>query len=73
MKLGPAVKKSCFALRLSLPAVPGALPRVTGEPQQVNSRVKFHVHNGGWSPDGKGIVYTRVMDEGDLNVIENYG
>lgn len=62
-----------YVLRLSLPAAPGALPRPFGEPQQITQgQGKFHVHNGGWSPDGKGIVYTRVIDEGDLYVIENY-
>jgi hypothetical protein len=28
------------------------------------------VHNGGWSPDGKEIVYTRHIDEGNIYVIE---
>ena len=62
-----------YVLRLFLPAAPGALPRATGEPQQVTQgRGKFHVHNGGWSPDGKGIAYTRVVDQGDIHMIENY-
>jgi Tol biopolymer transport system component len=62
-----------YLLRLSLPIAPGALPRPFGEPQQVtHGQGKFHVHNGGWSPDGKGIAYTRVVDQGDVYMIENY-
>jgi hypothetical protein len=62
-----------YVLRLFLPAAPGALPRPIGELQQItHGQGKFHVHNGGWSPDGRGIAYTRVTDEGDLSVIENY-
>ena len=30
----------------------------------------YHVHNGGWSPDGREIVYTRDLDAGDIYVIE---
>ncbi len=62
-----------YVLRLFLPAAPGALPRATGEAQQVtHGRGKFHVHNGGCSPDGKGIAYTRIVDQGDIYMIENY-
>src|SRR5262249_42625496 len=62
-----------YVLRLFSPADPGTLPRAAGEPQQVTEgRGKFHVHNGGWSPDGKGIAYTRVVDQGDIYMIENY-
>jgi len=62
-----------YVLRLSLPAASGALPRPIGEPHRITQgQGKFHLHNGGWSPDGKGIAYTRVVEEGDLYVIENY-
>ncbi len=32
----------------------------------------WHVHNGGWSPDGKSLVYTRDTDQSDIYVIEGY-
>ena len=49
------------------------LPRPLGEPQQLTrGESTWHVHNGGWSPDGKAIVYTRDLDSGDIYVIENY-
>ena len=45
------------------------LPTPEGQPVQLTDG-NYHVHNGGWSPDGKEIVYTRVIDEGNINVIE---
>ena len=60
-------------LRLALPTTPGRLPRPLGKPQQLtHGESSFHVHNGGWSPDGKAIVYTRDNDSGDVYVIQNY-
>jgi TolB protein len=52
---------------------PGALPRVSGPPRKLtNGEGHWHVHNGGWSPDGKALVYTRDTDSGDVYMIENY-
>ena len=62
-----------YLLRLAPPAVPGELPRPVGEPRQLTrGEGAWHVHNGGWSPDGKAIVYTRDTDSGDIYVVENY-
>jgi hypothetical protein len=60
-------------LRLVPPSSPDGLPRPMGKPQPLtHGESSFHVHNGGWSPDGKAIVYTRDLDSGDVYVIENY-
>jgi Tol biopolymer transport system component len=46
-------------------------PSPEGEPVQLTGGdVQYHVHNGGWSPNGKEIVYTRDTDAGDIYVIE---
>jgi hypothetical protein len=68
MSMGLAV------LRLELPG-PDGLPRAVGNPQYVaRSRGTWHVHNGGWSPDSKSIVYTRDQDYGDLyELVEKHG
>jgi len=45
----------------------GGLPRAIGEPEYVvATEGTWHVHNGGWSPDSKSIVYTRDRDYGDI-------
>lgn len=60
-------------LRLVPPSSPGELPRPIGKPQPLtHGESSFHVHNGGWSPDGNAIVYTRDLDSGNVYVIENY-
>lgn len=60
-------------LRLAPPASPGQLPRPLGEPRPVTrGGSAWHVHNGGWSPDSKAVVYTRDADSGDVYVIQNY-
>jgi TolB protein len=62
-----------YLLRLAPPASPGELPRPVGEPRQLTrGEGVWHVHNGGWSPDSKAVVYTRDLDRGDIYVIENY-
>jgi Tol biopolymer transport system component len=62
-----------YLLRLAPPASPGQLPRPLGEPQQLTrGEGVWHVHNGGWSPDSKAVVYSRDLDRGDIYVIENY-
>ncbi|MCP4003133.1 MAG: hypothetical protein GY725_02945 [bacterium] len=38
-----------------------------GEPELVvRAEKNWHVHNGGWSPDSKRLVYTQDMDYGDI-------
>jgi Tol biopolymer transport system component len=60
-------------LRLTPPATPAGLPRAVGAPQPLTLPTgPSHVHTGGWSPDGKWIVATRDVDQGDLYVIQNY-
>jgi Tol biopolymer transport system component len=60
-------------LRLAPPASPEGLPRPVGEPRQLtHGGATWHVHNGGWSPDGKAIVYTRDADSGDIYAIQNF-
>jgi len=54
-------------LRLEAPSGPDGLPRAVGEPRYVvASEGSWHVHNGGWSPDSKRIVYTHDRDYGDI-------
>ena len=58
-------------LRLAPPAEQNGLPRVIEEPQQVTfGGGVWHVHNGGWAPDGSALVYSRDRDYGDIYVIE---
>jgi Tol biopolymer transport system component len=43
------------------------LPGAVGEPEYVvPTEGSWHVHNGGWSPDSKRIVYVHDQDHGDL-------
>jgi hypothetical protein len=30
---------------------------------------RWHVHNGGWSPDGERVVYTQDTDDGDIYLL----
>ena len=54
-------------LRLEPPSAPGDLPTAIGEPEHVvHSEGTWHVHNGGWFPDSKKMVYTRDMDYGNI-------
>jgi Tol biopolymer transport system component len=54
-------------LRLEAPSDPGGLPRAVGEPEYVvPTEGTWHVHNGGWSPDSKQLVYTYDRDYGDI-------
>ena len=54
-------------LRLEPPTHPDGLPRATGEPEVVvRAEGTWHVHNGGWSPDSKSLVYTKDTDYGDI-------
>ena len=54
---------------LKLEPLPGPddLPRVVGEPEYlVPTEGSWHVHNGGWSPDSKKLVYTQDEDYGHI-------
>jgi dipeptidyl aminopeptidase/acylaminoacyl peptidase len=58
-------------LRPPSPASADGLPTPEGQPEQLTDGYgDYHVHNGGWSHDGKEIVYIRDIDEGDIYVIE---
>jgi len=62
-----------YLLRLLPPDSPSGLPQPLGEPvQMTHGEGLWHVHNGGFSPDGKKIVYSRDTDQSDIYVIENY-
>jgi TolB protein len=55
------------SVRLESPPELGGLPRAIGEPEYVvRTDGIWHVHNGGWSPDSKKLVYTRDMDYGNI-------
>jgi serine/threonine protein kinase len=54
-------------LKLEPPSDPNGLPRSIGEPKYVvRTEGTWHVHNGGWSPDSKSLVYTQDQDYGDI-------
>jgi len=54
-------------LRLNPPSEPGGLPTAVGEPEYVvPTEGTWHVHNGGWSPDSKMLIYTRDQDYGNI-------
>ena len=54
-------------LKLEPPSDPNGLPRALGEPEYVaRSQGTWHVHNGGWSPDSKSLVYTQDKDYSDI-------
>ena len=54
-------------LRLELPPDPDGLPRALGKPEYVvRPQGTWHVHNGGWSPDSKSLVYTQDKDYSDI-------
>jgi len=58
-------------LDLAPPATRGELPRPIGQPRQITQGGSaFHVHNGGWSPDGTAILYSRDFDNGDVLILE---
>jgi len=46
------------------------LPVVAGAETVAEGHGLWHVHNGGWSPDGTQVVYTRDTDTGDVYVLE---
>jgi serine/threonine protein kinase len=59
-----------FVLRLEA-SPQGGLPSVAGPPEQVtHGEGQWHVHNGGWSPDARRVIYTRDTDTGDVYVLD---
>jgi serine/threonine protein kinase len=60
-------------LKLSPPSDPDGLPTAVGEPEYVvPTEGTWHVHNGGWSPDSREVVYTHDQDYGDIyELVEN--
>ena len=60
-----------YLLRLAPPVAPSQLPTAAGQPEQITfGNGVWHVHSGGWAPDGSAVVYSRDRDEGDIYVIE---
>jgi Tol biopolymer transport system component len=58
-------------LPLEPPASAGGLPRPAGPPVAItHGDGEWHVHNGGWSPDSKRVIYTRDTDAGDIYLLE---
>lgn len=58
-------------LDLEPPSDPSGLPRAVGDPRPVTfGGGVWHVHNGGWAPDGRTLVYSRDRDYGDIHLIE---
>jgi Tol biopolymer transport system component len=48
-----------FLLRLEQPLTADGLPQVAGELERLTGgQGRWHVHNGGWSPDARKIVYS---------------
>jgi Tol biopolymer transport system component/tRNA A-37 threonylcarbamoyl transferase component Bud32 len=66
--LGPGhMTMGLAVLKLEPPADPGGLPEAIGEPEYVvRTEGTWHVHNGGWAPDSKRLVYTQDQDYGDV-------
>ena len=65
------VAMDLYTLSLDVPSTPDALPVAVGQPRALTrGDGRWHVHNGGWSPDAKEIVYTRDTDEADIYVIK---
>jgi len=70
---GSPFQQELCVLRLRPPDSSAGLPEPIGDPQQLtDGKGAWHVHNGGWSPDGKEIAYTHAAPESDILVIENY-
>lgn len=67
------INQQLFLLRLAPANSTDGLPYPLGEPERLtDGRGLWHTHSGGWSPDGKAIVYTKDTDHFDIFVIENY-
>lgn len=56
-----------YLLELVPPTTADGLPTPAGELKRITGgQGRWHVHNGGWSPDGALVVYTRDTDDGDM-------
>ena len=63
--------QNLYVLRLTPPGQKDGLPRALGEPEQLTEgKGIWHVHNGGWFPDGESVVYTRDTDQADIFLVE---
>ena len=63
-----------FLLRLERPLTADGLPQAIGELERLTGgQGRWHVHNGGWSPDARKIVYTQDTDDGDIYLIHSDG
>ena len=71
---GPSMQQnSLWLLRLEDSGDRDGLPKAIGAPERLTEgRDVWHAHNGGWSADGKSIVYTRETAQRDIYVLENY-
>jgi hypothetical protein len=58
-------------LKLEAPTEEGGLPSVLGEPEYVvPTEGSWHVHNGGWLPDSRSLVYIHDVHHGDIHELE---
>jgi TolB protein len=65
--------RELFILRLVPPSSSDEVSHLKHAPKQLTAgNCAWHVHNGGWSRDGKTVVYMRERHEGDVYCIENY-
>ena len=54
------------------PTTPDQLPRTEGDARQITfGKGQWHAHAGGWTPDGRAVVYSRDRDFGDIFLIES--
>ena len=53
-------------LRLEPPDAAGGLPKAAGKPEKLTHGGPWHIHNGGWSPDSRTLIYTRDTDYSDI-------
>ena len=60
-----------YVLRLTPTSRHDQLPRPDGDPRRTTfGKGQWHAHAGGWTPDGRALVYSRDRDFGDIFTIE---
>ena len=65
------INQNLYVLPLAPPGPEDGLPRPLGEPEQLtDGKGIWHVHNGGWFPDGESVVYTRDADQANIFLVE---